>query len=303
MTQIILEQLPNRVKSLIGLGKVASYIPALNRIPPDKFGVAVHYLSGELHKVGDAEETFSLQSIAKILSLVLALRFFGDPFWDKVGRKLTTKPFNSLTSIEEADGTPGNPFTNAGAITLVEILLNSGIDFLNETLDLSRQLTGNHSIQYDQEVAASEQTTGFRNYAIAQFLKSYGLIQSPVETVLEAYFKLCALTMNCVDLSRAFLFLANQGVNPLNGNRVVTPQQCRRLNALLLMFGTYDAAGEFVFRVGLPVKSGVGGGLLAVVPGKMTIATWSPALDDSGTSIAGMKALEILSNEAGLSIL
>lgn len=302
MNQDLFDTLPEQVQPYLNQGKVADYIPALRLVPAEKFGIAATTVSLETYQAGDAGEQFSLQSISKVLALLMALRTIGDDIWETVGRQLTTKSFNAITPLEEAGGTPRNPFTNAGALVMVDRLLSEYSDYPSELLGFVRRLTENNSIQFDVEVAASEKETGHRNIAIAYFLKSCGAILNNVEDILEAYFFQCSLAMSCIDLSRLFLFLANKGIDPISHSKIITPLQSRRINALMMMFGTYDAAGEFVFRIGLPAKSGVGGGLLTTVPGKMSLAVWSPSLDPSGTSVAGLKALEILTEEEGLGL-
>ncbi|BHH82274.1 glutaminase [Desulforhopalus sp. 52FAK] len=303
MNQAIFDGLPENIKPYLTEGKVADYIPALGCVSPEKFGISATCVDGTTYQAGDSSEQFSLQSITKIFPLILALRSIGDEFWSHVGRRLSAKTFNAITPIEEAEGTPRNPFTNGGAIAIVDLLLSISDNYTEELLSFVQQLTGNNSIHYDLSVATSEKRTGHRNAAIALVLKSYNILKNEVDDVLGAYFTQCSLAMSCKDLSRAFLFLANHGLDPITGTQIITPFQSRRINALMLMFGTYDAAGDFVFRIGLPGKSGVGGGLLVIVPGKMTITVWSPGLDQYGTSVAGFKALELLAETERLSIL
>ncbi len=303
MNQALFDTLPIQVQPYLHVGKVADYIPALSLVSADKFGVAATTILQETYQAGDAGEKFSLQSISKVLSLLMALRIIGDDIWDDVGRRFTTKSFNAITPLEEAGGTPRNPFTNAGALVMVDRLLSESSDYTSELLKFVRELASNDTLNFDVEVATSEKETGHRNIAIAQFLKSYGVLHNDVDDILDAYFLQCSLAMSCIDLSRSFLFLANKGIDPISHNQLLTPLQSRRINALMMMFGTYDAAGEFVFRIGLPAKSGVGGGLLAIVPGRMSLAVWSPSLDTFGTSVAGLKALEILAEEEELGVL
>ena len=186
---------------------------------------------------------------------------------------------------------------------MVDRLLSCSSNYTSQLLEFVRDLAGNNSIEFDEAVAASEKETGHRNIGIAQFLKSYGVIENEVDDILEAYFCQCSLAMSCIDLSKILLFLANKGYDPISCKRIISPLQSKRINALMMMFGTYDAAGEFAFRIGLPGKSGVGGGLVAIVPGRMSLAVWSPSLDAFGTSVAGLKALEILTKEDELGIL
>lgn len=302
MNQALFDSLPQQVYPYLSRGKVADYIPALRSVPREKFGIAATTLTRQTYQAGDAGEQFSLQSISKVLALVLALKVIGDDVWESVGRKLTTRSFNSISPLEEAGGTPRNPFTNAGALVIVDRLLSVDRNYPAKLLGFIRALAANDAIDFDRDVARSEEETGHRNIAIAQFLKSYGILHNDVDDVLAAYFLQCSLAMSCLDISRVFLFLVNKGGDPCTGAQVITALQCRRVNALMMMFGTYDGAGEFAFRIGLPGKSGVGGGLAVVVPGRMSLAAWSPSLDETGTSVAGLKALEILTDKGGLSI-
>ena len=302
MYQTIIDRIPNQVERFSLQGKVADYIPALGCVAPQKFGMAAADVDGDVYIVGDAEEPFSLQSISKVFAMTLAIQTLGEAFWPHVGRRLSAKGFNSIMPIEEAGGRPLNPFTNGGAIAIADLLLSQNPEYPKDLLALVRELAGNGSIDYDRTVAASEKGSGHRNAAIAHFMKSYGILKNPVDRVLDAYFLQCSLAMNCRDLSRSLLFLANRGRHPKTGTMVLAPRQNSQLNALLMIFGTYDAAGDFVFRIGLPGKSGVGGGITVVVPNRMAIAVWSPPLDEFGTSVAGMKALEIFTEKANLCI-
>lgn len=303
MYQRILKDLPAQMVPFFSEGKVADYIPALSNVPKERFGIATAQVDQSCYSAGDSDESFSLQSITKVFALTLAVQSMGDRIWEKIGRRLSAKAFNSIMPIEEADGLPRNPFTNEGAIAMTDLLLTLDNRYLKKLVKFARQFSGNGTVDYDMNVAISEKQNGHRNAAIAYFLKSYQILQNPVEQVLENYFIQCSLAMSCVELSRSLAFLANHGKDPFQKIQVLTPSQTRRLNALLLMFGTYDAAGEFVFRIGLPGKTGVGGGIIAVVPGKMTIAVWSPGLDRYGTSVVGLHALERLTEKSDLSIL
>jgi glutaminase len=303
MYQAILDKLPGAVQPFTLQGNVADSIPALGRVPREKFGISITEINKTSSHAGDACEQFSVQSISKVFALTLALRLIGDDIWNCVKRRLTTKTFNAISPLEESEGTPRNPFTNAGALTIVDHLLSFDRQYISKLLELVQHLCGNKTVEYDFKVANSEKATGHRNFAIAYYLKSYGVVKNNVNDILEAYFIQCSLSMSCLELSRALLFLAKGGCNPFTGEQILTPLQNRRMNALLLMFGTYNAAGDFVFRVGLPGKSGVGGGLSVIIPGRMSIATWSPSLDEFGTSIAGLKALELFIYSTDLTIL
>lgn len=283
-------------------GRVASYIPALARVPPGRFAMAAVTVDGDEYAVGDADEPFSIQSISKVFTLSLAMARVGENLFRRVGREPSGNPFNSLVQLEHEAGIPRNPLINAGALVVTDhVLLHEG-DARHAILALVRDLSGNAKIDYDGEVARSEARTGFRNAALANFLKAHDNLENPVEEVLDVYFHQCALAVSCRDLARSFLYLANGGVQPNGRRRVVTARQAKRMNALMMTSGLYDAAGDFAYRVGLPAKSGVGGGIVAVVPGKLALAVWSPALDRAGNSRAGVRALEMFTTRTGLSV-
>ncbi|MEZ9832249.1 glutaminase B [Vibrio breoganii] len=302
-TAELLQDILVEVAPLIGQGKVANYIPALAQVPNIKLGIAVYTNQGEVFKAGDADEAFSIQSISKALSLTLAMRLYEqEDIWTRVGKEPSGQAFNSLIQLEMEQGIPRNPFINAGAIVVADLLncrLSAPRQYL---LEFVRQLSGDTHIVYDKVVAASEMMHGDRNAAIAYLMRSFGNFNSEVIPVLENYFTACALKMSCVDLAKTFSYLANKGISVRTGKRVVSVTQSKQLNALLATCGLYDGAGEFAYRVGMPGKSGVGGGIIAVVPGDMTIAVWSPELDASGNSLAGTRALELLSERIGRSI-
>lgn len=298
----VLAQIAEEVAPLVGQGKVASYIPRLAQVPAERFGMAVATLDGRLFQVGDANERFSIQSISKAFSLTLALEALGGELWKRVGREPSGNAFNSLVQLEREAGIPRNPFINAGAHVIADVILSCTERPLETLLDFVRQRSGNPDIIIDEEVARSERDAGFRNAALANFIRSFGNLENPVEKVLDFYFHQCALQMSCIDLARAFLYLANEGRCQYSGESVINAERAKRINALMLTCGTYDAAGEFAFRVGLPAKSGVGGGIMAVVPKVMAVAVWSPGLDEKGNSLAGAAALDRFTTLTGLSV-
>ncbi len=324
--QAILNLIHDKIKPLIGDGKVASYIPELAGVSPDHFGMAIVDLQGRVYSVGDAELPFSIQSISKLFGLTLAFHLRGDSIWEHVGREPSGNPFNSLVQLEREQGKPRNPFINAGALVVTDMLCahyahasvdSRDVNFTrrerdrdsaaarhadNALMEFIRKLANNAAIGYDAKVAASERRTSDRNAAMAHFMKSFGNLSNSVDDILDAYCKHCAITMSCVDLARAVTFLANQGAIPWSGEQVLDKSSTKRINALMLTCGTYDAAGDFAFRVGLPAKSGVGGGIVAVIPGECGICVWSPALEESGNSHAGSIALEMLTTVSGRSI-
>ncbi|MEB6338390.1 glutaminase B [Serratia rhizosphaerae] len=298
----LLAEVLQQVRPLIGSGKVADYIPALAEVPADRLGIAVCTVDGALYQAGDAAERFSIQSISKVLSLTLALtRYQESEIWQRVGKEPSGLPFNSLLQLEMEQGKPRNPFINPGALVVCDMLQTRLSAPKQRMLEVVRQLAGEDDLAYDARVARSEFEHSDRNAAIAYLMKSFGNFENDVLTVLHTYFHYCALRMSSIELARSFVYLANNG-RDLQGNAVISPLQARQINALMMTSGMYDGAGEFAYRVGMPGKSGVGGGIVAIVPDEMAIVVWSPELDASGNSLAGTAALELLSQRIGRSI-
>lgn len=285
-----------------GLGKVAAYIPALAEVDPNQYGIAIQTLKGDTFQVGDADVPFSIQSISKVFVLAMVFRELGEALWSRVGREPSGNAFNSLMLLETENGIPRNPFINAGALVATDCLVSNSKGPLSEILHFVRGLSNNPNVNFSERVVASERETGFRNAALVNLMKSFGNIRNDVTTVLDVYFHQRALMMNCLDLARGFLFLANGGVNPWGNERALTSSQAKRVNALMQVCGLYDDSGEFAFTVGLPGKSGVGGGIVAVIPNSLSICVWSPELNNHGASLAGMKALELFTTKTGNSI-
>lgn len=285
-------------------GKVASYIPQLARVDPEQFAISIALPNGEVYSAGGAQTLFSIQSISKVFTLTLALGKLGEGVWQRVGREPSGDPFNSIVQLEHEHGRPRNPFINAGAIAVADIIMqgHQPKETLAEILQFVRFLANDDSIAIDEKVARSELETGDRNASLAHFMASFGHFNNPVDAVLGTYFHHCSIAMNTGQLATAGLFLANNGINPLSGFPVVSPKRAKRINALMMMCGHYDGSGEFAFRVGLPGKSGVGGGILAIAPNKASIAVWSPGLDIIGNSKIGTLALEILTHRTGWSV-
>lgn len=302
--QQIVDEVHQELKSRPDRGRVATYIPQLATVSPDKFGIVVAPLSGPLVTAGDADEPFSIQSISKVFTLTLALGQIGDRLWERVDREPSGNAFNSIVQLEREQGRPRNPFVNAGAIAVTDVILGGHRprEAIGEILRFVRFLARDESIIIDHLVARSEQAHGDRNMALAHFMRSFGVIQHAPAEVLGVYFHQCAIAMSCRQLAQAGLFLAANGRDPQTGLNVVPPRRARRINALMMTCGHYDGAGDFAFRVGLPGKSGVGGGILAIVPGKAVIAVWSPGLDENGNSRLGTAALELLAQRTGWSV-
>ncbi len=299
--QPILESIAHELRPRLSEGRVATYIPALARVPQEQFGIALRTVDGQEAAAGDAATPFSIQSISKVFSLTLAMQRVGDWLWERIGREPSGDPFNSLVQLEHEQGVPRNPLINAGAIAVADRLVSACPDVKAELQQMLSDLCG-EPISYDEEVAASEAATGYRNMALANFMKSFGKLDNPVATVLDVYFHQCALSMSCIQLARAASFLSADGRHPRDSTLVVSERQTRRVNALMLTCGTYDAAGEFAFRIGLPCKSGVGGGIIAVLPDRLSLCVWAPGLGSSGNSLVGMLALESFVEKTGLSL-
>jgi glutaminase len=285
-------------------GVAAGYIPELAKVDPAQFGIAVALPNGRVLSAGDAATPFSIQSVSKVFTLTLALGKLGDNLWARVGREPSGNPFNSIVQLEQERGRPRNPFINAGAIAVADLVLSGHQprEAIGDVLRFIRHLADDDSIVIDELVARSETAHGDRNASLAHFMKSFGCIDHPVDHVLGVYFHQCAIAMTCQQLARAGLFLACEGRDPVSGTQVISRQRARRINAIMLMCGHYDGSGEFAYRVGLPGKSGVGGGILAIAPGKASIAAWSPGLDTVGNSKLASAALEQLAKRMGWSV-
>lgn len=299
--QTLLDQLVSELSKQNDKGKVATYIPELAKANPNKFGISIHDAQGNSYAAGDANEAFSIQSISKVLALSKAFALVGDDLWKRVDVEPSGDPFNHLSLLELENGIPRNPLINAGAIVICDILLSKLKNPKEDFLAYVHQLAGDTRIQYDEKVALSEKQTGFRNYAAANLIKSFGNLENTVEDVLDFYFHLCALSMSCTQLTRVFYLFMNRGKCAAQQTHLELGQ-VKRINAIMLTCGFYDEAGEFAFKVGLPGKSGVGGGIVALMPGHYCVATWAPGLNPKGNSYLGMLALERLTTATGLSI-
>ncbi|MDX2211178.1 MAG: glutaminase [Sphingopyxis sp.] len=288
----------------VGKGKVADYIPALANVEPRALGIALALPDGTVHVAGDADVPFSIQSVSKVFTLAMALRRLGSDLWSSVGREPSGSAFNSIVQLENEQGIPRNPFINAGAIATTDRLIDGRASdvVVSEILKYMRARAHDDGVTIDAEVASSESQTGARNRSLAHFMAAFRNLRHPVETVLEVYFRQCALAMSCRQLAQAGLFLACNGRDPRTGEQLVEPHRARRINAIMLGCGHYDNSGEFAFKVGLPGKSGVGGGILCIAPGRGSIAVWSPGLNAAGTSLAGAEALEHFAWATGWSV-
>tara|TARA_R110001583_G_scaffold102688_2_gene249306 strand:- start:549 stop:1475 length:927 start_codon:yes stop_codon:yes gene_type:complete len=300
--QNIFSEIASEFEGVDDHGAIANYIPELGKIDPTKLGIHLATVDNQNFSFGDSDESFSIQSVAKVLSLTLALKIMGGDLWNRVGVEPSGSPFNSLVQLEYEKGIPRNPFINAGAIVICDILVTCLDDPKADLLAFIRKASGIDSINYSSKIAESEKKCGYRNYALINLMKDFGNIHNDVDVVLDLYFYLCSIEMTCKELTQAFMFLASGGVNPMTNERVINLTRTKRINSVMLMCGFYDEAGEFAFRVGLPGKSGVGGGIVAIHPGKFCIAVWSPKLNAKGNSYKGMKVLEALTTKTQCSI-
>ena len=302
--EAILDDIADRMASESERGKVADYIPELAKANLNRFGIAVVPIGGAPVVAGDADEPFSVQSIVKVFTLTLALERVGSGIWARVGREPSGDPFNSIVQLEYEHGIPRNPFINPGAIVVADIILGKREPqaAIEEFVSLCRRFACDESIGIDADVAASEIATGARNRALAHFMAAEGNLKNPVEDVLELYFNQCAVAMSCRQLAMSARFLASAGRLEGDDDPIITAERARRIVALMVTCGLYDASGEFAFRVGIPAKSGVGGGILGVVPGRASIAAWCPGLDEKGNSLLATRAFEELARATGWSI-
>ena len=298
----VIESIYADIKDVTDIGKVANYIPELAFVDKNSFGVNITTVNKESHGIGDFNTKFSIQSISKILTLTIAYKFEGTKLWDRVDVEPSGNPFNSLLQLEADFGKPRNPFINAGAIVICDILVSHFKNPKEDFLNFCREISNNSSLNYNEKVAESERVSGFRNVALCNFIKSFGNIKNNVNDVLDLYFHTCSLEMTCKELSQIFLFLTIDNFTTPSGERVITESQTKRINAIMLTCGFYDESGEFAFRVGLPGKSGVGGGIVAIHPDKYCIAVWSPKLNIKGNSYKGMLFLEKFTTKTTSSI-
>ncbi|HCG73526.1 MAG TPA: glutaminase [Nitrospina sp.] len=298
----ILSGVPDELKNLEDKGKVASYIPELKNVDPNKLGINLITVNNKNYSLGDSDEKFSIQSISKVLALTLAFKLDDSKLWERIGVEPSGTSFNSMIQLEYEKGIPRNPLINAGALVLCDILVSRLKNPREEFIEFLRNISGDPNIDYSFKVFESEKQTGFRNAALINLMKSFGNIKNKIESVLDFYYHLCSIEMSCKQLSQLFLYLASNGIHPATNIEVVSASKSKRINAIMQLCGFYDEAGEFAFKVGLPGKSGVGGGIIAIHPGEFSIAVWSPRLNKKGNSYKGMKILEYLTTQTKSSI-
>ena len=300
--QSIISEIHRQILQHDNEGEVASYIPELDQVDSEQFGVSLLTIDGESCQVGDSQQAFSIQSIVKVLILTMAYQKLGGQLWRRVGVEPSGTPFNSLGTLEYDGGIPRNPFSNAGALVVSDVLLDLYEDPRQALLDLMRAVSGDDTLCFNTSLAQSEKAAGFRNIALVNYLKSLGNINNAVDDVLDLYFDCCLVMVNCEQLARMFLFFANHGRSLDQNLQVLNTSQTKRINAIMLTCGFYDEAGDFAYQVGLPGKSGVGGGIVAVLPNAFSLAVWSPRLNQKGNSFRGLRFLEKFTTITGQSI-
>lgn len=301
--QNILEEIHEQIKDSLEKGKVANYIPALENVKKNDFAMSIIDLESNEYHIGSYEKTFSIQSISKVFTFTLALQNYSKELYKRVGHEPSGNAFNSLIQLEYENGIPRNPFINAGAIvttdSLISIYKESTFDYI---LHFIQNAANDKTISFDNEVYTSELKHGYRNQALVNMMKSFNNIENLTSSVMQTYFKQCSIKMSTSQLAKSMLFLANHGVNPLTNEELINESKAKRINSLMLTCGHYDASGDFAYKVGLPGKSGVGGGIVAIVPKKLAICVYAPRLNKYGNSLVGTKALELFTTKTGLSI-
>ncbi len=301
--QLILEEIEKEVQPFFSQGKVANYIPALAKVDPYQFAMSIQMFDGTSFGIGQINKKFSIQSISKVFTFTIALNHYGKELYKRVGHEPSGNPFNSLVQLEYENGIPRNPFINAGAIVTADSLVSIyKKNSFENILDFIRKVSNDETISFDEEIFQSELAHGFRNFALINMIRSFNNIYNNIDDVINTYFKQCSIMMSPAQLAKSMLFLANHGVNPLTNEEIMTESKAKRINSLMLTCGHYDASGDFAYKVGLPGKSGVGGGIVAIVPKKMAICVYSPKLNTQGNSLIGTKALELFTTKTGLSI-
>ncbi len=300
--QQILNTIETEILALKNTGNVASYIPELAKVDANKLGMHLYCNDASHYGFGNEDERFSIQSISKVFSLTLAMSLLDDTLFERVDVEPSGDPFNSLIQLEYENGIPRNPLINAGALVIADTLISTLENPKKDFLDFIHKITNNTTIKSNQKVFDSEKRYSHRNASLLNLMKSFGNIKNDIETVLDLYIFQCAIEMSCSELATAFMIYANAGKTLFNDTQLISPIKIKRINAIMQTCGFYDEAGEFSFRVGLPGKSGVGGGIAAIHPGQYAVTVWSPPLNPKGNSEHGMYALERLTTLTGYSI-
>ncbi len=301
----ILQEIIENNRECTASGHVATYIPELSKADPNDLGIYIVTLDNEHYSAGEANKKFTIQSISKIITLMLALVDNGiDTVFTHIGVEPSGESFSSIASMETRDlRKPYNPMINAGAILASSLIKGDNVQHkVNRILDFTRKLAHNDDISINESTFHSEKITGDKNRALAYYMKSCNLMQGDVDEILDIYFSHCSIEITCKDLAEIGAVLANDGVSIHTGEPLISKQICRITKTIMVTCGLYDASGDFAVHIGIPAKSGVGGGILASVPKKMGIGVFAPALDSKGNPVAGIGMLKDISNELDLSI-
>jgi glutaminase len=300
--QLVLQEIYKEVSEMNLAGAPARYIRELANVIPSFFGICLVDKQSKTYGVGDFREPFSIQSISKVFTLTKILAESDVKIWDRVNVEPSGNPFNSMIQLEFERGIPRNPFINAGALVITDALISAFPDTKKTILDFIRELAGDQSINVDQKVYQSELKNSSRNQALANFIKSYDNIENEIDQLIDVYCFHCALMMDTIQLAKSFSCFANDGFSQFANRQILDSRNTKRVNALMLTCGYYDQSGEFAYRVGLPGKSGVGGGAVAVMPGQFTVTAWCPELGEKSNSLKATKALELLTTKLGISL-
>ncbi len=300
--QAVVDDIVGQMAVVDRFGKAASHVEGIAEFETGQFGIAVVMADGRIATGGSHDHPFAIQSISKVFAFTMALRSLGDDVFERVGREPSGDPFNSIVDLERMKGIPRNPFINSGALVVVDALLGrpKGKDTPATVRDMLMEEIGEKKLGRVAEIVEQDgKTSGWGNRAHASLAKFFDNLHGDIEKVMTAYAEQCAICLDCRQLALAGRYLMRTRGS---GGSSDEARLARRINALMMSCGMYDGSGDFAFRVGLPAKSGVGGGILAIAPGKASIATWSPGLDDNGNSVLGMLALEQLSERMGWSV-
>lgn len=300
--QAVIERVYQQIAAQENKGAVAAYIPELSKVDPNQFGVCLRTVEEEEYGFGDWQTKFSIQSIAKVLSLSMIYKRLGGSIWERVGIEPSGTPFNSLIQLETDKGIPRNPLINGGAMVICDLIISHTQDAKQEFLQFVRKVCCSNTIDYSEAIANSEKSVGYRNIALCNFIKSFGNLDNDPNEVLDFYFHMCSIEMTCAELTRTFMFLVDDYYKTADNEPVLTSNKSKRINAIMQTCGFYDESGEFSFKVGLPGKSGVGGGIVALHPDHYCIAVWSPKLNEKGNSYKGMQFLEAFTDQTDSSI-
>lgn len=300
--QPLMNEVYKEVQEMDLHGQLADYIPELAGVNPRQFGMCLVDKTGKFYGVGDYETPFSIQSISKVFTLVMAYSKLERELWQRVNVEPSGNPFNSMVQLEYEQGIPRNPFINAGALVITDALISMYSDPKQDILDFVKTLSGDEHISVNQHVQQSEIDNSARNRALANFIRSFGNLHNNIDRLIDVYTYHCSIEMDCFQLAKSFLFFCNNGYSYFGDTNILSGRNTKRMNALMLTCGFYDEAGEFAYKVGLPGKSGVGGGIVAVLPGQFSVAVWSPALNEKGNSLKGIAALELLTTKLGVSL-